>query len=330
MMTLLLLQSRRFGLTFAILLLAAPIWVLALSLEGMPLSDAAWTAFSAIGGLYLALAGLIVLALRVPGLRGWRVAAETTALATVILGLLAVLLPGPTLGYALCIPSGAAAIWIALYGPLSRLIPRRVTLRENARVHIPLPHQMVWRMALPTRPAEHWDPLLRSSVQDSEDVDTFHLEYACGGGETDAVTVTMLEIEPNRGYRYLFQGETSGVGRAFVQGYHRIVLTPDGDEATWVELSRQTEECLLAQAFLSWLDRMPEDYARFLRASTLGESMDGTLTGLHRLAVLREELGRKRKLKRPKLTAQRGSAILRAAAAEAGALLSRTPSLISW
>ncbi|TFL17858.1 hypothetical protein [Jannaschia formosa] len=322
------LQSRRFGLTFALLAVATPAWALSLVGEGYDPVSALTIAGAASFALYLMLCGLILGTITVPALRGWRVAAETTGMASLLLSAMALVLPGTAQQYALCLPSASAAIWIGLYGPLARLVPQRITQVDTARIHIPLPHQMVWRMALPTRPSEHWDPLLRASVQDCEDADTFHLDYARGNGETDSVCITMLEIEPNRGYRYLFQGESSGVGRAFAQGYHQVLLIPDGEDATWVELSRKTEDCLPAQRLLSWLDRAPEDYAEFLRASTLGEPMTGTLTGLHRLAVLREELDRKRR--RPKMSASRSLALLQVAAQRTWALLIRAPSMISW
>lgn len=321
------LQFRRIGVAFALLALATPIGALVNMRAGT--EPALLLACAVAGGLFVVLTGLVVASCIVPALRGWRVAAEigaASALAVSVASLLAPWLPGWARLSDFAVISGL--LWALLYGPLAHRLPARLPQRDRARIHIALPHQMVWRMALPTRPSEHWDPLLRACVQDSEDADTFHLEYGRTGGGTDSVTITMLEIEPNRGYRYFFQGEASGVGRAFVQGDQSVLLVPDGEDATWVELSRSTEERLPGQVLLSWLDRAPADYARFLRDNAMGAEMSRTLAGLHRLAVLREELGRRRR-KRPD-DPKRRSSRLRALVRRSGSAASRMPAMLSW
>ena len=324
---------RRAALCAALVAVATPFLHVAFQNAGLPVLEAAANAALVALLLCAALGGVALLATTRPALRGLRVIAECGAIAVLATAVTTAFGPPSSLAaMALGLVGFGLLVHSALYGSLAAMLPR-VTQRDRARSHVPLPPELLWRMALPTRPSEHWDPLLRRAVQDVEDADTFHLEYARPGGGLDAVTVTFLEIEPERGYRYLFQGDAVGAGFGFVQGDQRLRMAPDGEGGTWIEVERVTEQRTLGQLLLSVLDRGPQDHVDFLRAVALGEGLDGTLAGAHREAVLGQRLGAGRRRAQTGSTSPSARSAWNAlcqAAKRPSAIAARMPAMISW
>jgi hypothetical protein len=281
-------QMRRLTLCGA--LVSASVLFLAMSYRngGREAAEAAVMAAQVGGTLFGALLCAVLASFAHAALRGWRTLAETGAVAALATTAVAALGPAPDLP----ILAATFACWTlvvraVLYGALGASLPRRAQ-RDGASVHIPLQPDALWRRALPTRAGDHWDPLLRRVTQDPEEADTFHLDYARLGGGRDVLTVTLLELEPGRGYRSLFQGEADG---EVVQGELALRLRDDGEGGSWVELRRTLEDRTPGQRLLSVLDRGADDYLEFVRAFVLVEPTGTTISGLHRRDVLEELRG---------------------------------------
>ncbi|MGQ0567135.1 MAG: hypothetical protein ACT4OK_19005 [Gemmobacter sp.] len=150
----------------------------------------------------------------------------------------------------------------------------------------PLSPDVLWRrMVLGAAPlAEFYDPLVATVEPHPDGPDSFIVAYRRGQSVFEHQTITYVERQAGKGFRYRFHGEGDAANRSLTEGSFSAAFSPTDMGETRVTLTEHRPAMLPRDAIQMWLDDRLGDTCDGLRAQQR-QQRDWSLTGRYRRAV---------------------------------------------
>ncbi len=179
------------------------------------------------------------------------------------------------------------AVGSVLYGPALdrfRLWVDHCERRSFRSVRTP---EELWDNLIPNgdRIGTHWDPLLYRMEPIADEDDAFEVEYQLGHSVYEHQTITFLEKDYPRHFRYHHQGEVDPKNRSLVEGTYDVRIDPDEAGGTRVTITHCNNALLPRIGIMRWFDDELGSRVDYIRAKEAGRR-DWSMAGLVRREII--------------------------------------------